>query len=511
MTSKTPTRTPLTGTAPAAPEVTRLFCTDCGTRNSADSKYCKECGGKINDGYRTMMLSIEDVQAIDDEQGQQRMTRLLDMAFWHNEAGHLDSAIRAAEAALVIHPNSTTAHSLLGTLYEKKGDDDKAIEHFEAVVALNPESAADAAKLEQVRRGVHVKAVAQPPTYKWVPPALAGLKWDGIKSKFSSLPPTEWKGRLGKSFPAVAAGAATVLVLGVGWLAIRPSGTATHRTVRVTTGPPTPLPSTAAANSAFGSGSSVAGPNRGLAPLVLKSVPSTKTSGAGSKTAALPPDPFAETLAPGTPVLPLSAVGKKVRRVASARVGIGQATSLLPPLTGLHAVPLPSNSAGLAPAPVAVSGMASVPSAPPLPAASVAAMPQHTVVVPRLGGAQTASYPGPAPAVQADSDGSASGGSSLSSHIHISINSSPSSEAITISDNSNPARHFAQGGGDDGDSYQQAALQWQQQGDYKKARASYQKAIRAFKAQIAAGRDVEAAKRGLQTSQTGLQICEQSQ
>ena len=117
-----------------------LFCTECGTRNSADSKYCKECGYPINAGYRTLMQSIEGDLEIDDA-GRQRVKKLLDMAFWHHESGNPDAAVIACEAALTIQPNCTTAHSLLGILCEKSGDDAGAVEHFESVVRLNPDSA----------------------------------------------------------------------------------------------------------------------------------------------------------------------------------------------------------------------------------------------------------------------------------------------------------------------------------------------------------------------------------
>ena len=97
-----------------------MYCHECGTGNTVDSKYCKECGTKINEGFRTMMLSVQDLAQGQSDETLDRLTRLLDMAFWHNEAGNVAAAITAGEAALAINPNSTTAHSLLGSLYEKK-------------------------------------------------------------------------------------------------------------------------------------------------------------------------------------------------------------------------------------------------------------------------------------------------------------------------------------------------------------------------------------------------------
>lgn len=469
-----------------------MFCNDCGTRNSVDSKYCKECGSKVNDGYRTMMLTVDDLAAVEDDQGQQRLTRLLDMAFWHNEAGHTDAALRAAEAALKIHPLCTTAHSLLGTLYERKGDDDKAIEHFEEVVRLNPDSEADAAKLEQVRRGVHVKAIAQPATYKWLPPALAGLS-------SGTLPGTDWKQRLRKPNPALASGAAALLVLTVGWAAIKESTPPASRVQGTSPTVVVPAPVTSVANSSFAAGMNAA-PNPLPAPIVLppRTAPGVKVKPVVPQNAVN--GPFGEALAPGLPTAPLVRTPRRARstsvRVAS-RPRVGGSNSL--PALNLRAVPLPS--AGLAPMPI--SGIA-----PALPTTSVASMPQHTVVVSRLASASAPPLPSPPP----DSGGASSANSgSPSPRISIRINSGPTSESISISDHSSPVRHTTGTGGGDGDSLQQSAWDLQNQGDFRRARSTYQKAIHAYKSQIASGHDTDTAKRGLQSSQTGLQICEQSQ
>lgn len=475
-------RTAPQGRTPTPPEETQVFCNDCGTRNSVDSKYCKECGSKVNDGYRTMMLTVEDLAAVEDDQGQQRLTRLLDMAFWHNEAGHTDAAIRASEAALKIHPLCTTAHSLLGSLYEKKGDDQKAVEHFEEVVRLNPDSEADAAKLEQVRQGIHTKAVAQPPAYRWVPPALAGLT-------AGTLAETDWKARLRKPSPIFVSGAATLLVLSVGWAVVKasapgPRAQATQSTVV--------MPTPAVASLPYGA---VSAP----APVVLKpgAVPNGKVKPFVPQIAA--DGPFGEALPAGVPTAPLARTSRSARpvRVAS-RPRVGGNNDLLPPLK-LSAVPLPSH--GLAPMPI--SGIT------PVPMASVASMPQHTVVVSHLASQSAAP---PAPSFAPAFSGTPSGNGSSPSHISIRISRSPTAEAISISDHSSPTRHTTDGGGSgDGDSYQQSALDLQSQGDYRHARSAYQKAIHAYKSQIASGHDAETAKRGLQASQTGLQICDQSQ
>ena len=147
-----------------------FFCDDCGTRNTPDSKYCKECGAQIHVAYQTLALSDHD--HVDDAVQQERLAQFLDMAFWHTEAGNTDAAVRACRRRPGDQPNSTTAHSLLGSLYEKKGDDARAVEHFERVLALNPDSEADRAKLAAAPRGRPRPSVRPSPVYRC---AAAGL------------------------------------------------------------------------------------------------------------------------------------------------------------------------------------------------------------------------------------------------------------------------------------------------------------------------------------------------
>lgn len=465
-----------------------MFCTECGTKNSIDSKYCRECGTKINDGYRTMMLSLDDLRAIDDEKNQERLTKLLDMAFWHNEAGNGDAAVLACEAALAIHPHSTTAHSLLGTLYEKRGDDSKAIHHLEAVVSLNPDSAADAAKLDQVRRGVHVKAAAPPPAYKWIPPALVGLSVAGVTGKVkgklaeTAIPSGESSTTRPRPLtPLLGSAIAFVLALIVGALLLKPHApvSATGRRI-VAAAAPAPA-------AGFG-----AGVVNSASPSFSAALPPvTLPPGAGGGRAAAPrfgPDPFADASGPVGRTTPLA---RTVRVPAAPRISrsprhaaAGQSVAALPPLS-LRAVPLPGEYT-LAPAPVSAPRTASY-----APLASGAAMPQHTVVVSSLNSAPPSGFSSP-------------------SRIRITIHNASPNSAIALSNRDLPPADRPNGASSSGDDAQQNAITLQQQGDYRQAANAYREAIHAFQAQIANGRDVETATRALQACQTGLQICQQS-
>ena len=196
------------------------FCDDCGTRNTADSKYCKECGKKNHVLYQTPTLTADD--QVEDTAQQERLTQFLDMAFWHTEAGNTDAAVRACNAALAIQPHSTTAHSLLGSLYEKKGDDTQAIAAFRAGPGPQPGQRGRPRQTGQIRNGVHTQPVKPSRLYHWLPPALAHFRVAGWAEKITRLPPPDMTVMPTRPNPALAAGAAAVLVLACGLFMIKP-------------------------------------------------------------------------------------------------------------------------------------------------------------------------------------------------------------------------------------------------------------------------------------------------
>jgi len=98
----------------------------------------------------------ESVFQLESPEQQQKIQQLLDEALTHESEGRLHEAALACEGVLVLDPANTSAHSLLGLIYEKQGDLQKALAEYEKVVALNPDSVADRAKLEEVRRRLHM-------------------------------------------------------------------------------------------------------------------------------------------------------------------------------------------------------------------------------------------------------------------------------------------------------------------------------------------------------------------
>jgi tetratricopeptide (TPR) repeat protein len=138
-----------------------MFCTQCGAYNTDDSRFCHQCGHRLQP-ERKMPPLDESVFQLDSPEQQQKIQQLLDEALTHESQGRLHEAALACEGVLVLDPANTSAHSLLGLIYEKQGDLQKALAEYEKVVALNPDSVADRAKLEEVRRRLHMPSPRPP-------------------------------------------------------------------------------------------------------------------------------------------------------------------------------------------------------------------------------------------------------------------------------------------------------------------------------------------------------------
>ena len=81
---------------------------------------------------------------------EERSRRLLEDAFRLAEEARLQSAIQACHQAIALNPTSTSAHSLLGTLFERAGDRDGAIREYEQVLTLSPGSTVERRRLNEL-------------------------------------------------------------------------------------------------------------------------------------------------------------------------------------------------------------------------------------------------------------------------------------------------------------------------------------------------------------------------
>jgi tetratricopeptide (TPR) repeat protein len=114
-----------------------MKCQRCAAENADTDRFCSRCGA---------LLSRPDEGAHDP----QRAAELVETAFQLSDAGELDEAVRVAEQAVALNPRSTSAHSILAILLYRKGDTERAVVEYEAVLSLSPESSADRARLEEI-------------------------------------------------------------------------------------------------------------------------------------------------------------------------------------------------------------------------------------------------------------------------------------------------------------------------------------------------------------------------
>ena len=113
-----------------------MRCPNCQTENPDRSLTCKACG-----------VRLEPITPPTDEE---RSRQLVEEAFRLSDEGRLAHAIAACKKAISANPNSTSAYSLLGILFERAGQREQAIQAYEAALRLSPESAADRESLRQL-------------------------------------------------------------------------------------------------------------------------------------------------------------------------------------------------------------------------------------------------------------------------------------------------------------------------------------------------------------------------
>lgn len=125
-----------------------MFCTSCGTKNAADNNFCKQCGSKLDRAAAAKINQDDFERALPEDE---QMSTLLERAYRLRKESDVEGAIGLCEEALRLRADSTSAHSLLGQLYEEKGDREAAIREYERVLHLNPGSIADRVKLDELR------------------------------------------------------------------------------------------------------------------------------------------------------------------------------------------------------------------------------------------------------------------------------------------------------------------------------------------------------------------------
>lgn len=459
-----------------------MFCTACGTKNPADANFCKRCGQKIE---KTETPAITEEEFALPKGTDERFNELLLLAFQKNEAGDIDEALRACREALELRPTSTDAHSLMSTLYEKKGDVAKAIAEREKVLELNPGSIADREKLDLLRDG----------TLQIKPRKITTVRRTSRAVLFDT-----------PAGAAVAAVAVTLLVFLVGAWAVMARGSGKPPTTAVS--PPRPSlpvsPGVTAPN--LGAYSQNAGAGAPGAPSNVASTPSMgaytpwnsppasqmPSAQPGADAARRPaPDQDARGMVPRNSVFPLQVappaaapLEREARPNGSAQPDNNN-TFYLPDETPPARPPEPTTGTG--------NNTGAAPSRPGPGRIEITVSPDS-------------------PGGKTDARGAASPPDSKSDPHAPTMESRArraGAQQYQLQGNyRNAVKEYLKaldGAGDDAASiHQQLALCYQRLDEKENAIAHYQQAIDAYKALIAAGRNTEIASRGLKASEAGL-------
>lgn len=126
-----------------------VACSQCSVPNSLDSHFCKGCGAA---------LAVEDLSV-----AQQKVHDLVADGYRIFNEGRTDEARLIAETTLHDEPNSSSALSLRGMCHERAGELALALECFEKVVELNPDSPLDKIKVTHLRQAITGRSLAEAP------------------------------------------------------------------------------------------------------------------------------------------------------------------------------------------------------------------------------------------------------------------------------------------------------------------------------------------------------------
>lgn len=113
-------------------------CPSCELDSTVDSRFCRGCGGEF------------PADAL--EKAQAESQALLTEGRRVFEDGRFEESIAFARSCLDSNPTSAEAHALLGDALERTGDVHGALQAYERVVELDPDSALDRVKLTYLRQ-----------------------------------------------------------------------------------------------------------------------------------------------------------------------------------------------------------------------------------------------------------------------------------------------------------------------------------------------------------------------
>lgn len=139
-----------------------MKCPKCGSKNSDANRFCRACGCRLESIGEVEPQVAPEAAVVDEVAlGEQ----LFDV--WQlYSAGDIDGALAKIEMVSHSFPERSSIHSLFALIYERKAEMQieagnveaarglllEALDRYEKIVAMNPDSAADRQKRESLRR-----------------------------------------------------------------------------------------------------------------------------------------------------------------------------------------------------------------------------------------------------------------------------------------------------------------------------------------------------------------------
>lgn len=127
-----------------------VACPKCVVNNTLDSAFCKKCG------------AVLPVAVIEEEQ--EKLKEIVTKGMDSYQAGNLDEALAIADHSIITNPSYGEAYALKGLIHERRGEYAEALDCYETVVALNPDSTIDKIKLNQLRNAFAQRQAGEPKT-----------------------------------------------------------------------------------------------------------------------------------------------------------------------------------------------------------------------------------------------------------------------------------------------------------------------------------------------------------
>ena len=121
-------------------------CEDCKIILEDEVRFCPKCGKGVGAGREGGRPDV-------------RLGALVTSANVHRVRQEWDAAVCDATCALEIDPNNAQVASVLALIYEQRGNADEASVWYRIALELDPQNAANRARLERVSRGVGTSPV----------------------------------------------------------------------------------------------------------------------------------------------------------------------------------------------------------------------------------------------------------------------------------------------------------------------------------------------------------------